>query len=161
MGGYLRYGATDRNWRTEAGQIESNSTVAIGLGKIAQKVAQAKLTVKTINPDGSYYYKPDPRLFSFTAPMPGLDEATILKAIACPLKVYGNAYLLKRRSKTGFLIGLAPLMPWQVVPKSDIHVDGSPTFPLLVPFTLAVGISAAAAIFSPLRLCVNPLLRES
>ena len=29
MGGYLRYGATDRNWRTEAGQIESNSTVAI------------------------------------------------------------------------------------------------------------------------------------
>jgi HK97 family phage portal protein len=126
MGGYLRYGATDRNWRTEAGQIESNSTVAIGLGKIAQKVAQAKLTVKTINPDGSYYYKPDPRLFSFTAPMPGLDEATILKAIACPLKVYGNAYLLKRRSKTGFLIGLAPLMPWQVVPKSDIHVDGSP-----------------------------------
>ena len=126
MGGYLRYGATDRNWRQEAGQLEANSTVAIGVGKIAQKVAQAKLTVKTINPDGSYFYAPDPRLFSFTNPMPDLDEATILKAIACSLKVYGNAYLLKRRSKTGFLIGLAPLMPWQVQPKSDTHVDGSP-----------------------------------
>lgn len=125
MGGYLRYGATDRNWRTEAGQIESNSTVAVGLGKIAQKIAQAKLSIKTINPDGSYIYAPDPRLFSFTSPMPNLDEATIMKSIACSLKVYGNAYLLKRRSKTGFMIGLAPLMPWQVTPKSDVHIDGS------------------------------------
>lgn len=126
LGGYLRYGATDRNWRTEAGQLETNSTVAIALSKIAQKVAQAKLSVKTHNPDGSVTYAPNNNLYPWTNPIPQLDAQTLQKAIACSLKVYGNAYLLKRRSKTGFLIGLAPIMPWQITPKTDVHIDGTP-----------------------------------
>lgn len=126
LGGYLRYGSTDRNWRAEAGQLETNSTTAIALAKIAQKVAQAKLSVKTHNPDGSVTWTQDRNLVPWKAPLPQIDEQTLLKSVACSLKVYGNAYLLKRRSKTGFLIGLAPLMPWQVTPKSDVHIDGTP-----------------------------------
>jgi len=126
LGGYLRYGATDRDWRSEAGTIESNSTVAIAISKIAQKVAQPKLELKTVQPDGAVVYSPDYRIFAWTNPMPGLDQHTLMKAISCSLKVYGNAYLLKRRNKTGLMIGLAPLMPFQVQPKSDTHVDGSP-----------------------------------
>lgn len=126
LGGYLRYGASDRDWRSEAGQLESNSTVAIAIAKISAKVAQAKLELKTIQPDGAVTYKPDARIFAWTNPMPGLDQQTLLKAISCSLKVYGNAYLLKRRNKTGLMIGLAPLMPFQVYPKSDVHVDGTP-----------------------------------
>jgi HK97 family phage portal protein len=126
LGGYLRYGATDRNWRAEAGQLETNSTVAIGISKIAQKISQAKLCVKTDNPDGSVTYTHDKNLFAWQMPLPQIDETVLLKTIACSLKIYGNAYLLKRRSQTGFLIGLAPLMVWQVTPKSDVHIDGTP-----------------------------------
>lgn len=126
LGGYLRYGATDRNWRVEAGQLEANSTVAIAVAKISQKVAQSSLCVKQINADGSVIYKQDQRLYAWKMPNPDLDEQTLLKAIACSLSVYGNAYLLKRRSKAGLMIGLAPLMPYQVQPKTDVHVNGSP-----------------------------------
>ena len=98
LGGYLRYGSTDRNWRAEAGQLETNSTTAIALAKIAQKVAQAKLCVKTHNPDGSVTWTQDRNLVPWKAPLPQLDEQTLLKSVACSLKVYGNAYLLKRRS---------------------------------------------------------------
>jgi HK97 family phage portal protein len=126
LGGYLRYSSTDRNWRLEAGQLESNSTLAIGVNKIASKVAQVSLELKTLNPDGSKVYEPSYYLFPFTKPMAGLDESVLLKSITVSLKLYGNAYLLKRRSKTGYLLGLIPLMPWQVVPKSDSYIDGNP-----------------------------------
>lgn len=126
MGGYLRYGSTDRNWRLEAGQIEANSTIGIGLAKIAKKIAQPRLTVKTINEDGSVTFVQRFELFPYTSPIDGLDEATLNKAVGCCLAVYGNAYLLARRSKTGFLLGYVPLMPYQVTPKNDVHVDGTP-----------------------------------
>lgn len=126
LGGYLRYGATDRNWATEAGQLESNSTIAIAIAKIARKVAQASLQVQTVNTDGSVVYTTDERYFSWLSPLPELDEATVQKAVACSLVCYGNAYVLKLRSRSGLWVRSMPIMPWQVRPKSDHHIDGTP-----------------------------------
>lgn len=126
LGGYLRYGATDRNWRTEAGQLESNSTVAIALQRVAQKIAQTQLQVKKTNKDGSVVFIRNEQLMPWTQPLQGLTQATLLKSVGCSMLAYGNGYLLKRRSKVGFLVGLAPIMPWQVTPKSDVHIDGTP-----------------------------------
>ncbi len=117
---------TGANWRVEAGPLELNATVAICLGKIIGKVQQARLAVSIWGEDGSVNYRSDSLLDAWRKPNPFMSEAWLATSIAACLKVHGNAFLLKRRSTGGALIGFWPLHPSQVQPKSDRYIDGSP-----------------------------------
>ncbi len=127
VGGWLQMGSTQRNWLADAGQLESNSALAIGLSAIAGKAAQTRLEVQTVTNEGQVVYIPDPiGLMAYSSPMPGLTESSINKALACSMACYGNAYALKRRSEAGNLVGFAPMFPYQVQPYSDYYPGGMP-----------------------------------
>lgn len=127
IGGWLQYGSTERDWKNEAGDLQGNSSLAIGLAAIAAKIGQTRLEVQQVTNEGQVVYVPDPAgLAAWMSPMPGLNETVINKALACSLALNGNGYALKRKSEQGLLLGFAPLYPFQVYPYSDYYPDGSP-----------------------------------
>ena len=127
LGGWLQYGSTQRDWKADAGDLQSNSSLAIGLAAIAGKIGQTRLEVQQVTSEGQTVYVPDPAgLAAWMSPMPGLNETVINKALACSLALTGNGYALKRKSEQGLLLGFAPLYPFQVYPYSDYYPDGTP-----------------------------------
>ncbi len=116
---------TGVNWRQEAGAFEANATVAICLGKIVGKVQQARLSVRSLGEDGALNYRADPLLHPWQRPNDFMTEPWIAASLATALKVHGNAFLLKRRSVGGALVGFWPLHPMQVEAKSDRYLDGT------------------------------------
>jgi HK97 family phage portal protein len=118
--------STGQNWRVEAGPFESNATVAICLGKILGKIQQARLAIGIEGEDGSFNYRQDAFLQPWKQPNPFMSEPWLASSIAACLKAHGNAYLLKRYSEGGALIGFWPLHPMQVQPRADRTLDGSP-----------------------------------
>lgn len=112
-GSFFRPGGTGVNWAVEAGDFQSNSTVAIGLGNILDLVAQGKITAtKTVGSRQEIDQRAALLALDFLQACPfGLPA--FLKTIAGSMKVYGMAYALVERDKGGrpaYLIPLSAMM---------------------------------------------------
>jgi hypothetical protein len=111
------YGATGHDWRTEAGEVQTNAAVAISLQAILDKSASRPPIAGTYDAKG--IFKPDDvstKVVNMFRLSPGFGWS-YNQIIAASLKLYGMAYgIVLRSPDPQNPIEIAPFMQTQVIP---------------------------------------------
>jgi HK97 family phage portal protein len=124
--GFLRSGGTGFDWVSSVGDLQSNSTVAIGLQTIIDKIDQSSpMVVKNVKgQEDAQLDEPQHQAFMSLITSPDYTPKQFFKVLAASCKLYGPAYVVVERSGTrGAIEQLVPFPANQVRLRPDGSYD--------------------------------------
>jgi HK97 family phage portal protein len=101
------FAGSDRDWKTEAGNMGDNSAVAILLNTVCNNFADAPLVVQRHTGEGNYEIVPDHAVSRLLKrPNDSWTRTQLFRGIVTSLQLDGNCYIYKARNGIGEIVEL-------------------------------------------------------